>query len=742
VSEGDEEEKNFLTARQIEAYGRFEGAPSVEELERFFFLDDEDGKLIAKRRGDANRLGFALQLTTVRFLGTFLDDPLDVPSVVLDELAAQLGVADPSCVKAYVERANTKWEHRREICQVDGWRELASVREELTRWVDHRAWTTGAGPKAIFVGVVAWLRQRQVLLPAVRELEKLVSRVVRAAHVRLWGTLADLLTAGQARLLLDLVEVPEGRRVSPLELLRRGPVDRTGRALVAALGRVAQVSGIGLGEVDLAVVPQRRAVDLARRGMTSNATDLRRTAPYSKRLATLLATVVYLEAKATDDALELFDLIMTNELLARAERQSNADKLKRYPRMSKDASRLKTAVEVLLEAEEWGADVTLAVIWDAIENVVSRAELRAAVANINEVVPPGADPNGEWRSALLARYPFVRKFLRLLVENVEFGASADAAPVLYALNDLPDLLDAGPTKRVPPGCLDARKVAVNVVPAGWRDLVFRGGRPDGTVDRTAYVFCVLDLFHQRLRRRDIFAAASSRWADPRAQLLAGEQWQAKREALLDSLQLPEDPDGLLAECAAELDAAWRHMAGRAADGDITVDAEGRLHATALKAVTEPPSLVELRRRCQAMMPRVDIGELVLEVMGWHPEFVAAYTHVTGGGARVSDIDVTLSAVLTAQALNVGWGPVITPGTPALTRSRISHVYQNSCVPRTTPPPTPRSSPARPGSPPPRFGVAAWSPRWTAPGSWCRCAASTPARTRSTSAVGRAPPSST
>ncbi len=58
---------------------------------------------------------------------------------------------------------------------------------------------------------------------------------------------------------------------------------------------------------------------------------------------------------------------------------------------------------------------------------------------------------------------------------------------------------------------------------------------------------------------------------------------------------------------------------------------------ALKAIPEPVSLVELRRRCQAMMPRVDIGELILEVMGWHPQFSAAYTHVSGG-ARIRACD--------------------------------------------------------------------------------------------------------
>ncbi|WP_139244544.1 hypothetical protein [Arthrobacter alpinus] len=194
----------------------------------------------------------------------------------------------------------------------------------------------------------------------------------------------------------------------------------------------------------------------------------------------MLATVVYLEAKATDDTLEMFDVLMTTELLARAERESKAEKLRRSPRLSKDAAKCAAAVEVMLAATEWGEEITVELLWDAIESVVSRAELRTAVTNLADVIPPpDADPNGDWRATLVTRFAAVRGFLPLLTEVVSFGAMSESAPVLEAMQALPELLATKATKRVPAGFLDARQVAVDLVPAGWwRPLVFRPDRPD------------------------------------------------------------------------------------------------------------------------------------------------------------------------------------------------------------------------------------------------------------------------
>ena len=77
---------------RLGAYGRFVGSVSELDLERFFSLNDDDLTIVGRRRGSANRLGFAVQLGTVRYLGGFLDDPTAVPGNVVEFVSRQLGI--------------------------------------------------------------------------------------------------------------------------------------------------------------------------------------------------------------------------------------------------------------------------------------------------------------------------------------------------------------------------------------------------------------------------------------------------------------------------------------------------------------------------------------------------------------------------------------------------------------------------------------------------------------------------
>lgn len=131
---------DFLTPEQESRYGRYTGSPSVAQLARYFHLDDRDLVLVSERRSDYNKLGFALQTCTVRFLGIFLPDPTDVPANVVAYVAAQVGVSDTTCLGRYRE-GQTHWEHASKIKQLYGYRDFSDQPEHfrLVRWLNSRS---------------------------------------------------------------------------------------------------------------------------------------------------------------------------------------------------------------------------------------------------------------------------------------------------------------------------------------------------------------------------------------------------------------------------------------------------------------------------------------------------------------------------------------------------------------------------------------------------------------------------
>jgi len=77
--------------------------------------------------------------------GRFLTDPLDVPDIVVDYVAAQVGVSDPSCLKRYLERRATRFEHQVEIAAACGYVSFASAQADLTGWLDDWRGRAGTG---------------------------------------------------------------------------------------------------------------------------------------------------------------------------------------------------------------------------------------------------------------------------------------------------------------------------------------------------------------------------------------------------------------------------------------------------------------------------------------------------------------------------------------------------------------------------------------------------------------------
>src|SRR5205814_9842644 len=105
------------------------------------------------------------------------------------------------------------------------------------------------------------------------------------------------------------------------------------------------------------------------------------------------------------------------------------------------------------------------------------------------------------------------------------------------------------------------------------------------------------------------------------------------------------------------------------------DGKDVLDLDRLERLEEPESLRILREHAGSRLPPVDLPEVILEV-AQHTGFLSQFTHVSDSNAYIEDLPLSLSAVLLAEACNIGLTPVTHPEIPALTRGRLSWVQHH------------------------------------------------------------------
>jgi TnpA family transposase len=661
--------EGFLTEAQRKQYGSYTGVPSSEQLIRYFTLDEFDRELVGKRKNKSNKLGYALQLCTVRFLGTFLTEPTAVPIEVLLYLASQLNIEEPEKKLSFYGGDRNQWKHSTSIRIRYGYREFHSQPEyfRLTRWLYNRIYNSNERSLFLFDAVTARLIDRKILLPGASVIERLIIRIKEKAEKRFCRKLSACISASKRKRLEKIFSIPEGSKQTELDFLKKHPVKVTFSELENALKRVESIDWLGITELNLSKFPKIRISMYARYAAIATVRSLKRLSD-NKRAAVLISWAHTTAKTARDDVIDIFEQL-TGEYELNAKRKEDEERLLSLKEYDKAALKLVHACSLLFNTDIQDSDLR-----SRIFSEIPKDELIKAVYTVNGLTNQNSNRHYE---RLKHAYPTINSFLQKLVEILKFQAVESSKPVIEALTYL-KLFWNTDTKYIS----DTARLLhapLSVVPKSWLHLVVEA---DNRINRKYYTLCVAFKLREALKRRDVFVPLADRWSDPRKKLLDETAWKnpAKIFSLLDK---ETDPEKELLKLKEELDSVYTETSKRLKSNEALriIKKEGSLHKekislSPLDKLPEPPELIELRASIAEKLPKVDLPNLLLELDA-KTGFTNEFTHVSNEPSRIEkDLNISICAVLLAESCNIGLEPFIRENIPALSRFRLEWVAQH------------------------------------------------------------------
>lgn len=623
---------------ELEALRRF---PEIgrEELFRFFTLTPADVVFIdpGRGRGPADRLGLAVALCTLPWLGFVPDDVASAPLAAVMRLAEQLRV-DPDAIRSYGRRAKTRTDHLRLVARYLRWRAPTTLElKELDEFLLARAMEHDS-PTLLFRLACEYLISARVIRPGPITVVKRVAHAREEARQETFDRLAHEFTDQRRAGLDGLLVVDSAIGMTRLRWLGKGPVEASPAAVKAEIAKLEFLRGMDAHSLDLSVLPAERRRFLATMGRRLTAQVLTRREP-ERRYPILLTLLAQSATEVLDEVVQLFDQAVS-------------------ARESKAAHKMR---DVLAERAKSGEnrqellDAILAIVADPAipdEEVggLIRGEkggwerLRAAQS---AALPPLPRDHGHL-AALDGSYGYLRQFTPQVLDAVRFAGGTAAAELLEAVEILRELNATG-----------ARKVPANAptgfVPARWRGYLDPAAKAGNvTAYRHYWELCTLLALRDGLRTGDVFVPGSRRYSDPAAYLLTPAKWADQRVEFCRLVGKPADAAAGLAEVEQELHTALGELEQTLGEGDgsVRLDDEGGLVISPLSAEDVPAEATALKAELTEMLPFAPIVSLLIE-LDKRTGFLDCFTHAGGKQARSPELKRNLIAVLISHSTNLG-----------------------------------------------------------------------------------------
>lgn len=620
---------------ELDALRGFPAAIAADDLARHFTLLPADMSFINAHRGDANRIGVAVTMCTLPWLGFVPDDLSAAPAASVAHLAARLDIA-ATAITGYGTRSQTRTEHLREVAAFLGWRTATEVDvKQLDQFLLARAMEHDA-PGILFELACEHLRAAQLIRPGPVWLVERVAAARGAAKAETLTRLEHLLTPERITDLDGLLSVDDELGSSRLSWLGNGATQPSPEAIKTEISKLRYLRRISADELDLSALSTQRARFLAETGRRSTAQQLARRDPV-RRYPILLTLVAQSAIDVRDEVVQLFDQAVSGResyakhklAAALAERAVAAE-----DRLALLDDMLPTLLDPLVPDEAVGA----------ILRGLGLARIRAAHSSATPRLPRDHGHLGMLHDS----FSYLRQFVPHVLDAVTFEGGQPCGDLITALEILKVLYEKR-ALHVPDGA------PTSFVPTRWRGYLDTAAADgDAIAYRHYWELCVLYGIRDGLRSGDVYVPGSRRYANPMSHLIPHPQWDLQRGEFCQLVSKPADGRAAVEHAAEELDAALGELEAVLADGSgsVRLDETGELVVGKLPAEALPDQADELLDQLVAMLPRIPLASLLIE-LDRRTGFTDRLIHASGKQARPPQLTRNLIACLIASATNMG-----------------------------------------------------------------------------------------